>query len=217
MRGFISDQAMPFSDLSPEARVSGTYALLPIKAMADDVLQKPSPTFQVMYNQTDRASIQLEHLLKGELLIALFSFRGHRLFCEMRDYLFRWFLDMNLDEPVLDHSTFSQTSARLLTHEAAQKFFDAVVTYARSEGLLSYEHFTVDGTLIEVWALLKSGKPKASPAPTVPLDDPGNPTVDFHGDRRTNATHQRTTDQDGLVGLSGHGRGSQAVLLGGMS
>jgi hypothetical protein len=103
---------------------------------------------------------------------------------------------MSLDEPVFDHSTFSQNSERLLTHEAAQKFFDAGVQYARREGLLSNEHFTVDGTLIEAWASLKSVKPKEAPAPTAPPDDPGNPTVDFHGDRRTNATHQRVSIGD---------------------
>ena len=208
MRGSISGQAMLFSYLSPEARVPATHPLRPIKAMADEVLQKLSPTLEAMYSQTGRPSIPPERLLKGELLIALFSIRGHRLFCEMVDYhiLFRWFLDMSLDEPVFDHSTFSQNSERLLTHEAAQKFFDAVVQYARSEGLLSDEHFTVDGTLIEAWASLKSVKPKEAPAPTAPPDDPGNPTVDFHGDRRTNATHQSTTDPDALLARKGTGK-----------
>ena len=123
-----------------------------------------------MYSQTGRPSIPPDRLLQGELLIALFSVRGHRLFCEMVDshILFRWFLDMSLDEPVFDHSTFSQNSARLLTHEAAQKFFDAVVKSARGEGLLSDEHVTVDGTLIEAWASLKSVKPTEAPAPTAP-------------------------------------------------
>ncbi|HET6675359.1 MAG TPA: transposase [Nitrospiraceae bacterium] len=161
-------------------------------------------------------SIPPERLLKGELLIALFSVRGHRIFCEMVDYhiLFRWFLDMSLDEPVFDHSTFSQNSARLLIHEAAQKFFDAVVQYARREGLLSDEHFTVDGTLIETWASLKSVKPKDAPASTAPSDDPGNPTVDYHGDRCTNATHQSTTDPNALLARKGMGKEAKLCFSG---
>ena len=109
MRGSISDHAMLFSYLSPDARVPATHPLRPIKAIANAVLQKLSPTFEAMYSQTGRPSIPPERLLKGELLIALFSVRGHRLFCEMLDYhiLFRWFLDMSLDEPIFDHSTFT--------------------------------------------------------------------------------------------------------------
>lgn len=216
MRGSLTGQAMLFSYLSPEARVPASHPLRPLKAMADEVLQKLSPTFEAMYSQTGRPSIPPERLLKGELLIALFSVRGHRLFCEMVDYhiLFRWFLDMSLDEPVFDHSTFSQNSERLLTHEAAQKFFDAVVQYARGEGLLSDEHFTVDGTLIEAWASLKSVKPKDAPTPTAPPDDPGNPTVDFHGERRTNATHQSTTDPDALLARKGTGKEAKLCFSG---
>ena len=208
---------MLFSYLSPEARVPATHPLRPIKAIADAVLQKLSPTFEAMYSQTGRPSIPPERLLKGELLIALFSVRGHRLFCEMLDYhiLFRWFLDMSLDEPVFDHSTFSQNSERVLAHEAAQQFFDAVVGYARGEGLLADEHFTVDGTLIEAWASLKSVKPKDAAAhPSAPPDDPGNPTVNFHGDRRTNATHQSTTDPEASLGPQRRGQRGEAVLLG---
>jgi transposase len=207
---------MLFSYLSPEARVPATHPLRPIKAMADAVLQQLSSTFEAMYSPTGRPSIPPERLLKGELLIALFSIRSHRLFCEMLEYnmLFRWFLDMHLDEPLFDHSTFSQNSERLLTHETAQKFFDAVVTYARGEGLLSDEHFTVDGTLIEAWASLKSVKPKDAPPPTDPPDDPGNPTVDFHGERRTNATHQSTTDPEAQLARKGTGKEAKLCFSG---
>jgi transposase len=216
MRGSISGQAMMFSYLSPEARVPATHPLRPIKARADGVLQKLSPTCEAMYSQTGRPSLPPERLLKGELLIALFSIRGHRLFCEMLDYhiLFRWFLDMSLDEPVFDHSTFSQNSERLLAHEAARAFFDAIVGYARAAGLLSDEHFTVDGTLIAAWAARKSVKPKAAPAPTAPPDDPGNPTVNFHGERRTNATHQSTTDPEALLARKGQGKEAKLCFSG---
>jgi len=216
MRGYVSGQARMFSYLSPEARVPATHPLRAIKATADQVLQRLSPTFEAMYSQSGRPSIPPERLLKGELLIALFSIRGHRLFCETLAYniLFRWFLDMNLDEPVFDHSTFSQNSERLLAHEAARKFFDAVVGYARGEGLLSDEHFTVDGTLIEAWASLKSVKPKAAPTPAAPPDDPGNPTVNFHGERRTNATHQSTTDPDAVLARKSTGKEAKLCFSG---
>ncbi len=216
MRGYVSGQAMMFSYLSPEARVPATHPLRSIKAIADQVVQRLAPTFEAMYSRSGRPSIPPERLLKGELLIALFSIRGHRLFCEMLEYhiLFRWFLDMNLDEPVFDHSTFSQNSERLLAHEAARKFFDAVVGYARGAGLLSDEHFTVDGTLIEAWASLKSVKPKTAPTPTAPPDDPGNPTVNFHGERRTNATHQSTTDPDALLARKSTGKEAKLCFSG---
>jgi hypothetical protein len=150
------------------------------------------------------------------VLIALYSVRSRRLFCERldTDLLFRWFLDRSLDEPGFEHSTFSQNSERLLAHAVAQQFFDAVVTAARREGLLSDEHFTVDGTLIEAWASLKSVTPKEPAAPAAPLDDPGNPTVDFHGERRTNATHQSTTDPEARLARKGTGKEAKLCFSG---
>jgi len=208
MRGEVTAQQAMFSYVSPEARVPATHPLRAIKAKADEVLATLERTFDTMYSQTGRPSIPPERLLKSEVLIALFSIRGHRLFCEELNYniLFRWFLDMSLDEPGFDHSTFSQNSERLLQHEVAQRFFDAVVTAARREGLLSDEHFTVDGTLIEAWASLKRVTPKAAPAAAPPPDDPGNPTVDFHGERRTNATHHSTTDPEARLARKGAGK-----------
>jgi transposase len=157
-----------------------------IKQQADAALQTLDRTFAEMYSDVGRPSIPPERLLKAQLLIALSSVRSDRLFCERLDYdiLFRWFLDMNLEEPSWDHSTFSANRDRLLAHDVACRFFDAVVNQARRAGLLSDEHFTVDGTLIEAWASLKSLKPTAAAAPAAPPEDPGNPTVDFHGERR---------------------------------
>ncbi|WP_447973842.1 transposase [Nitrospira sp. Kam-Ns4a] len=198
MRGELNPQQALFSSVSPEARVPATHPLRAIKTLADQVLAFLSPTFDKMYSQMGRPSIPPERLLKGELLIALFSLRGRRLFCEELDYnlLFRWVLDMSLDEPAFDHRTFSQNSERLLQHDVAWRFFEAVVGDAQQAGLLSDEHVTVDGTLIEAWASLKSLQPKAAAPTAPPPDDPGNPTVDFHGERRTNATHQSTTDPE---------------------
>jgi hypothetical protein len=146
--------------------------------------------------------------LKSQLLIALFSIRGARQFCEQLDdnILFRWFLDMDLEAASFDHRTFSKNTERLLTHDVARRFFDAVVQQSRAAQLLSDEHCTVDGTLIEAWVSLKSIKPKDSAGPPPPPDDPGNPTVNFHGERRTNATHQSTTDPEARLARKGTGK-----------
>ena len=216
MRGQVNPQAMLFSYISPEARVPATHPLRRIKAVADQVLRELAPTFAAMYSALGRPSIPPERLLKSEVLIALYSIRSRRLFCERldTDLLFRWFLDMSLDEPGVEHSTFSQNGERLLTHAVAQRFFDAVVVVARREGLLSDEHFTVDGTLIEAWASLKSVTPTQPARPAVPPDDPGNPTVDFHGDRRTNATHQSTTDPEARLARKGTGKEAKLCFSG---
>lgn len=208
MRGEVTAQQAMFSYVSPEARVPATHPLRAIKARADEVLATLERTFDEMYSSTGRPSIPPERLLKSELLIALFSIRGHRLFCEELNYniLFRWFLDMNLDEPGFDHSTFSQNSERLLQHEVAQRFFDAVVTAARREGLLSDEHFTVDGTLIEAWAsVAKSVQPKDGPPPPGGGRD-AQGMVDFRGQRRSNDTHESKTDPDARLARKGPGK-----------
>lgn len=216
MRGHVNPQAMLFSYVSPDARVPATHPLRRIKAVADQVLRDLSSTFAAMYSAIGRPSIPPERLLKSEVLIALYSVRSRRLFCERldTDLLFRWFLDMSLDEPGFEHSTFSQNSERLVVHAVAQRFFDAVVAAARREGLLSDEHFTVDGTLIEAWASLKSVTPKATAPPSAPPDDPGNPTVDFHGDRRTNTTHQSTTDPEARLARKGAGKEAKLCFSG---
>lgn len=217
MRGEASHQEGLFSYVSPEARVPATHPTRPLKAMADTVLATLSPTFEAMYSEMGRPSIPPERLLKAQLLIALYSVRSDRLFCERLDYdiLFRWFLDMSLEEPAFDHSTFSKNSQRLLAHDVARRFFDAVVRHARNEGLLSDEHFTVDGTLIEAWASLKSIKPKGTdPAALPPPEDPGNPTVAFHGERRTNATHQSMTDPEARLARKGDGKEAKLCFSG---
>ena len=216
MRGHVNPQSMLFSYVSPDSRVSAAHPLRRIKAVADQVLRGLSPTFAEMYSTVGRPSIPPERLLKSEVLIALYSVRSRRLYCGRldTDLLFRWFLDMSLDEPGFEHSTFSQNSERLMAHAVAQRFFDAVVAVARREGLLSDEHFTVDGTLIEAWASLKSVTPTEAPASVTPLDDPGNPTVGFHGERRTNATHQSTTDPEARLARKGTGKEAKLCFSG---
>ena len=207
MRGDLDPQSHLFSYFSPESRVPATHPLRAIKRLGDEALVKLARTFEEMYSTTGRPSIPPERLLKASLLIALYSVRSDRLFCEMLDYhiLFRWFLDMNLEEPSFDASTFSKNRERLMEHEVAAKFFDVVVRIAKGEGLLSDEHFTVDGTLIEAWASLKSFKPRGA-NDTDPPDDPGNPTVDFRGESRSNATHESTTDSEAKLMRKGAGK-----------
>ena len=195
--------------LSPEQRVPADHPLRPIKAMTDEVLKGMSSVFNQMYSAVGRPSIPPERLLKSQVLIALYSVRSDRMFCEQLEYnlLFRWFLDMDMDEPAFDHSTFTKNRERLLKHDVAGQFFFAVVEQARSAGLMSAEHFTVDGTLIEAWASLKSFRPRdEKPEDRDPPDDPGNPTIDFHGEKRCNDTHASTTDPEAKLARKGKGK-----------
>jgi len=195
--------------VNPEQRVPANHPIRLIKALAEVALKELSPLFEQMYSEVGRPSIPPERLLKASLLMALYTVRSERMFCEQLDYnlLFRWFLELNWDEPGFDHSTFSRNRARLLEHDVAGEFFRTVVAEARELKLTSDEHFTVDGTLIEAWASLKSLRPKGEqPSARTPPDDPGNPSVDFHGERRQNATHQSTTDPEARLAKKGAGK-----------
>jgi transposase len=187
------------------------HPLRGIKRLADAALARMSDTFDAMYAEGGRPSIPPERLLKAQLLVALYTIRSERQLCDQLAYnlLFRWFLDMDMTEPVFDHSTFSIDRDRLIAHDAAGEFFREVVRLARSERLMSDEHFTVDGTLIDAWASLKSFKKKDSDKGGPP-DDPGNPSVDFHGEKRCNETHESTTDPEAR--LMRKGRGKEAKL-----
>ena len=188
---------MTFSTVSPDSRVPAGHPIRAIKQLADAKLAELSPVFDEMYSSTGRPSIPPERLLKACLLIALFSVRSERQFCERLDYdlLFRFFLDMNLDDKSFDATSFTKNKERMLESDVARLFFEGVVAIAKQRGLMSAEHFTVDGTLIEAWASLKSFKKKGSKDRTPP-DDPGNPTVNFHGEKRSNETHESTTDPE---------------------
>src|SRR5712691_11547103 len=209
MRGTETKQGTMLSLLSPEQRVPQNHPVRGVKALADAALAELSPVFAEMYSAVGRPSIPPERLLKASLLMALYTVRSARMFCEQLDYnlLFRWFLDLNWDEPGFNHSTFSRNRGRLLEHDVAGEFFRTVVAEARELKLTSDEHFTVDGTLIEAWASLKSLRPKGEkPSDRTPPDDPGNPSVDFHGERRQNATHQSTTDPAARLAKKGAGK-----------
>ena len=195
--------------VSPDKRVPERHPLRAIKPFVESVLKEMSRTFDGMYSSIGRTSIPPERLLKATLLMAFYTVRSERLFCEQLDYnlLFRWFLDMDTVEPSFDHSTFSQNRERLLKHDVAGEFFSRVVEQARALGLMSSEHFTVDGTLIDAWASMKSFRRKdEKPGDRPPPDDPGNPTVDFHGEKRTNDTHESTTDAESRLARKGKGK-----------
>jgi transposase len=215
MRGEPERQIGMLILVTPEQRVRGDHPLRRVKPLADAVLMDLSPTFEKMYSSTGRPSIPPERLLKASLLMAFYTVRSERLFCEQLDYdlLFRWFLDMGLDEPSFDHSSFSRNRARLLEHDVAREFFARIVGQAQDLGLMSDDHFTVDGTLIEAWASLKSFKSKEGSSDNPP-DDPGNPTVNFHGERRANATHESTTDPEARLARKGAGKEAKLCYSG---
>ena len=214
MRGEVNPQDAMFSYVSPERRVPAEHPLRRIKADADQALRAISAELDGLYGSTGRPSIAPERLLKGQLLIALYSVRSDRAFCEQLDYslLYRWFLDMSLDEPGLDQSNFSRLRERLVESEVAWRFFEQVLKLARSRQLLSAEHFTVDSTLIESWASLKSLQKKGGPPPKDGGDGTG--MVDFKGERRTNATHESTTDAEAKLMRRGWGQPAKLSFAG---
>jgi transposase len=216
MRGDDPQQAVMFSYLSPEERVPKDHPLRSMRALVDGVLKELSRQFDALYSHTGRPSIAPEKLLRALLLQVLYTIRSERLLMEQLAYnlLFRWFVGLNMDDAVWDPTVFSKNRERLLAGEVAQAFFDQVLAQARKRELLSDDHFTVDGTLIEAWAGQKSFKRKAAEAPSPPPDDPGNPSIDFRGERRTNATHASTTDPEARLYKKAKGQEAKLAYLG---
>jgi transposase len=212
MRGPKKTQQSMLSLRTPEMRVPKKHPLRAIKAMADGALEAMSEKFDEMYSTVGRPSIPPEQLLKGSLLQALYSIRSER-------QLYRWFLDMGGDDETFDHSTFSANRDRFMRHDVGQQLFKEVVTRAKAENLLSAEHFSVDGSLIEAAASLKSFRKKDErPEDRPPPDDPGNPTVNFHGEKRSNETHESTTDPEARLARKSNGTTAKlSYCLNGMS
>src|SRR4051795_4548661 len=207
MRGTDTQQSGMFSYLSPEERVPERHPVRAIRRMTDEVLQGLSTKFTELYSVTGRPSIAPEKLLRALLLQILYTVRSERLLMEQLQYnlLFRWFVGLNMDEPVWVATVFSKNRDRLLEGDIASLFFSGVLAQAREADLLSDEHFSVDGTLIEAWAGQKSFQRKdGSEKP--PPDDPGNPTVNFHGESRSNDTHESTTDADARLARKSNGK-----------
>jgi transposase len=218
MRGEETRQELMLLGLTANDLVPADHPLRQMKPIVDRVLTGLSPTFSQMYARDGRRSIPPEHLLKASLLIALYSIRSERQFCERLQYdlLFKWFLDLNIADRSFDASTFSKNRQRLLDHAVGAAFFDAVLGEARVRGLLSDDHFTVDGTLLESWASLKSFHPRdgdaaggAGPGPT-----DRNPEVNFHGERRSNQTHVSRTDPEARLARKGKGKEAKLCFTG---
>jgi transposase len=218
MRGDDRQQAAMFSYLSPEQRVPGDHPLRPIRQMVDDVLRGLSPQFDALYARTGRPSIPPEKLLRALLVQLLYSVRSERQLMEQLDYnlLFRWFVGLNMDDPVWDATVFTKNRERLLAGDIAQGFFDHVLAQAYARDLMSVEHFSVDGTLLKAWASQKSfqPKPEAAPPPAAPPAAGRNPHVDFHGQARRNDTHQSTTEPEARLYKKGPGQPAELSYLG---
>lgn len=207
MRGKAARQATMLTAVTPDALVPQHHPIRRIKPMVDQALARLSPTFDRMYAGNGRASIPPEHLLKACLLMALFSVRSERQFCERLGYdlLFKWFLDLNIMDHSFDHSVFAKNRQRLLDGDVSREFLLEIVEQARVQRLLSEEHFSVDGTLLEAWASVKSFRPRDEDA--LPSGDGGrNPEVDFRGERRSNETHRSTTDPEARLAKKGKGK-----------
>ena len=207
MRGDDQETGSMFSYRSLEDRIPREHPLRPMRAMVDEALEDVSPLFTKLYANTGRPSIPPERLLRALLLQILFSVRSERQLMEELEYnlLFRWFVGLGMDDAVWVPTTFTKNRDRLLEGDVARAFFDAVLAQAESKQLLSSEHFSVDGTLIEAWASHKSFQPKSKGRPNSRKKrrdrdrrggGPRNPTVNFRGERRVNETHQSTTDPE---------------------
>jgi transposase len=197
MRGNDGEQGSVFSYVSLEERIAADHPLRPIRAMVDEALKTLSRRFSTLYAATGRPSIPPERLLRALLLQVLYSIRSERMLMEQLEYnlLFRWFVGLGMDDAVWVPTVFTKNRDRLLEGDVAEAFFEAVLAQGREQDLLSSEHFTVDGTLIEAWASQKSFR-RTDGAGDEGDDDPGNPTVNFRGERRSNETHTSTTDPE---------------------
>lgn len=215
MRGNHEQQAAVMLYITPDQKVPQDHPIRTLKPIVDRVLASLSPVFNRMYKKIGRPSIPPEHLLKASVLIALYSVRSERQFCERLEYdlLFKWFLDQNIDTPAFDASTFSKNRQRLLDHDVARQFFAAVLEEARRRELLSEEHFTVDGTLMESWASMKSVRPRDA-GDDGPSNGFKNPDVDYHGEKRSNETHVSRTDPEARLMRKGRGKETRLCYAG---
>jgi len=217
MRGQVQKQTEAFSYIMIEDRVPQKHPLRKVKTIANTLIAELDPLFDSIYSSEGRPSIAPEYLLRASILQILYTIRSERNLMEHIDFniLFRWFVGLGLDAPVWDHSTFTKNRERFLESEVAHQFFGKVVEHARQKGLLSDDHFTVDGTLIEAWASMKSFQPKTPSDSDTDAGSAGkNPEVDFHGEKRTNATHASKTDPDARLYKKSAGSASKLCYMG---
>jgi transposase len=216
MRGEDENTGKMFSYVSAERRISADHPLRSMRQMVDGVLKELSPRFDGLYASVGRPSIAPEKLLRALLIQILYSVRSERLLMEQLDYnlLFRWFVGLEMDDAVWDATVFTKNRERLLEGDIAGAFFEKVIEVAKRRGLLSDEHFTVDGTQIEAWAGQKSFKRRDGSRGQSPPDDPGNPTINFRGEKRSNHTHQSTTDPDARLFTKLKGNAAKLCYIG---
>ena len=215
MRGPVARQAKMLMGVTAEDFIPAGHPIRRVRALVDELLVALSPQLTAMYSPDGRYSVPPEHLLKASLLMALYSIRSERQFCERLQYdlLFKWFLGLNITDPAFDHSSFSKNRERLLEHKLAEGLLGEVVREARRRRLISEDHFSVDGTLLQAWASQKSVRPRDGQDPPA---SPGgrNPEVDFHGEKRTNETHASTTDHEALFARKGKGQEARLSYAG---
>ena len=214
MRGEDIQQGGMFSYVSLESRVPQSHPLRGMKALLDEALAAMSRDFERVYAGEGRPSIPPERLVRASTLQVLYSIRSERLLCEQLDYnlLFRWFVGLSIDEPIWDHSTFTKNRERLIEASVARKLLKRIVRKARAAQLLSNEHFSVDGTLIESWAAVKSMRRRDGKD-----EPPGpgrNPTVNWHGQKRTNETHVSPKDPEAKLFCKSKGQASKLNYMG---
>jgi transposase len=214
MRGELEDNAGMFSYITPAQRVPKDHPLRPIRELVNAALKDLSPVFQRLYSRIGRPSIPPERLIRASVLQMLYTIRSERQLMEQLNFniLYRWFVGLDMDDRVWDATVYTKNRARLLGGDVDARFFDAILEQAREKGLLSEEHFTVDGTLIEAWASQKSFLPKDRPKP--PADDPGNPDVDFRGQKRTNETHESKSDPQSRLFRKARGHEAKLCYMG---
>jgi transposase len=214
MRGELDENAGMFSYITPAQRVPKDHPLRAIRVLVDAALKEMSPVFQRLYSRIGRPSIPPEKLIRASVLQMLYTIRSERQLMEQLDFniLYRWFVGLGMDDRVWDPTVYTKNRARLLRGQVDVRFFDAILEQAREKGLLSEEHFTVDGTLIEAWASQKSFQPKDQPKP--PSDDPGNPSINFRGQKRTNETHESKTDPQARLFRKARGHEAKLCYMG---
>jgi transposase len=219
MRGNEEKQIDAFSYVSMEDRIPAKHPIRPFKKMVNEILLDMDKDFNGLYADSGRPSIAPEYLLRASILQILYSVRSERQLMDQIDFniLFRWFVGLSIDAPVWDHSTFTKNRDRLLESDIAKLFFAKVVERARKKRFLSDEHFTVDGTLIEAWASMKSFQPKAGESGKTDAGPQGgdkNPDVDFRGQKRSNDTHESKTDGEARLYKKSKGSESKLAYLG---
>jgi len=216
LRGCVERTGALFSYVDLEARVRKDHPLRVIRTVVNEALGAMEAEIAPLYSGTGRPSIAPERLLRAMLLQAFYSVRSERQLMERIEFdlLFRWFVGLGVDDPVWDHSTFSKNRDRLLEGAVASRFLSAILAQPRVKRLLSSEHFSVDGTLVDAWASMKSFRPKEEPDDPAPPDGGRNPDADFRGETRSNATHASTTDPDAKLYRKGPGMEAKLCFIG---